>query len=173
MLLTLLLLVAAMVMPKMVWAEITPTKPSSGDGSSATPYQISTAGELYWFAALVNGDRSVEGVTAANKSACAKLTANIVVNEKVLNESGELNSGTFTEWTPMGYDNDPYSGIFDGDNHTISGLYFNNSERKEAGLFGVSKGTIKNVGVVDSYFCGYDFVGGICGLNHGTVDKEV
>ena len=55
MLLTLLLLVAAMVMPKMVWAEITPTKPSSGDGSSATPYQISTAGELYWFAALVNG----------------------------------------------------------------------------------------------------------------------
>ena len=171
MLLTLLLLVAAMVMPKMVWAEITPTKPSSGDGSSATPYQISTAGELYWFAALVNGDRSVEGVTAANKSACAKLTANIVVNEKVLNESGELNSGTFTEWTPMGYYSDPYSGIFDGDNHTISGLYFNNPKRMEAGLFGGSNGTIKNVGVVDSYFCGYDFVGGICGSNQGTVDN--
>ena len=142
-----------------------------GDGTPANPYKIETARNLYWFAALVNGDTSVEGVTAANKSACAKLTANIVVNEKVLNESGELNSGTFTEWTPMGYYSDPYSGIFDGDNHTISGLYFNNPKRMEAGLFGGSNGTIKNVGVVDSYFCGYDFVGGICGSNQGTVDN--
>ena len=53
-LVTLLLLVAAMVMPKMAWAEITPTKPSSGDGTSANPYQIGTAEELYWFAGLVN-----------------------------------------------------------------------------------------------------------------------
>ena len=33
---------------------ITPTKPS-GEGTEANPYQIGTAAELYWFAALVNG----------------------------------------------------------------------------------------------------------------------
>ena len=56
-----LLLVTAMAMPSSTWAQsnITPTKPSTGDGSVNSPYQISTAAQLYWFAALVNGDESV------------------------------------------------------------------------------------------------------------------
>ena len=68
-----ILFVTAMTMPKMAWAEITLTPPSSGDGTSANPYQIGTAAELYWFAALVNGDTNVEGVAAADKAACAFL----------------------------------------------------------------------------------------------------
>lgn len=51
-------------------------------------YQISNAGQLYWFAQQVNG-----GEYGAN----AELTANITINENVLNENGELNSGTFRE----------------------------------------------------------------------------
>ena len=54
-----LMLVAAMVMPSTAWADtFTPTKPSNGDGSKESPYQIGTAAELYWFAGLVNGDPS-------------------------------------------------------------------------------------------------------------------
>ena len=56
-----------------------------------------------------------------------------------------------------------YKGTFDGQGHTISGLYFNDVDASYVGLFGGNCGTIKNVGVVDSYFCGSNYVGGVCG----------
>ena len=162
-----LLLVAAMVVPTKMWAEeIRPTKPSVGDGSIENPYQISNADELYWFAALVNGDRSVLGTTIPpNPKSCAKLMNDITVNEGVLDASGNLNSGKpFIEWTPIGI-HLKYSGTFDGQGHTVSGLYLDNTGTSYVGLFGINCGTIQNVGVVDSYFNGEDCVGGVCGMN--------
>ena len=53
-LVTMILFVTAMAMPKMAWAEITPTQPSSGAGTAANPYQITTAAELAWFRDHVN-----------------------------------------------------------------------------------------------------------------------
>ena len=166
-LVTMLLFVTAFAMPKMAWAEITPTKPS-GDGTSAKPYQIGTAEELYWFVALVNGDTSVEGVAAADKAACAELTTNITVNSGVLKSDGSLadEANSFTAWTPIsGDDNNPYTGTFDGKGYTISGLYFNDTSRDHIGLFGLvgSGSKIYNVGIVDSYFKGYNNIGGVCG----------
>ena len=163
-----LLLVTAMAMPKMAWAEITPTKPSSGDGTSGSPYQIGTKAELYWFAALVNGDTSAPEVSSANTGACATLTADITVNSYVLYSDGTLNENysNFITWTPIGFYGE-YTGTFDGQGHTISGLYFNNSGGMVVGLFGYNNGTIKNVGVVDSYFYGFDCVGGVCGASYG------
>ena len=161
-----LLLVAAMVVPTKMWADITPSKPSSGNGSTGSPYQIKNAAELYWFAALVNGDASVcTGNVTQNTSANAVLTDNIVVNEDVLDANGSLNSGSFTAWTPIGNSSTQYSGTFDGQRHTISGLYFNDSNIDCVGLFGNNSGTIQNVGVVDSYFNGKGYVGGVCGKN--------
>ncbi|MGM9656563.1 MAG: hypothetical protein ACI3ZA_05295, partial [Alloprevotella sp.] len=55
----LLLLVAAMVMPSVAWAQITPEQPQEGIGTKDNPYKISSAEQLYWFAGLVNGDASV------------------------------------------------------------------------------------------------------------------
>ena len=161
-----LLLVAAMVVPTKMWAEeIRPTKPSVGDGSIENPYQISNADELYWFAALVIGDKSVSEITIANPKSCAKLMNDITVNEGVLDASGNLNSGKpFIEWTPIG-NQMPYSGTFDGQGHTVSGLYLDNTGTAYVGLFGINCGTIQNVGVVDSYFNGEDYVGGVCGMN--------
>ena len=52
-LLTMLMLVAAMLMPTVASAAITPSKPTNGDGSTSNPYQISTAAQLYWFAGIV------------------------------------------------------------------------------------------------------------------------
>ena len=165
---TMILLVTAMAMPKMAWAEITPTKPRIGDGTSANPYQIWTAAELYWFAGLVNG--TLTDGTSQKTNANAVLTANITVNMSVLKEDGTLadNYSGFDTCIPIGYNsNTSYTGIFDGQGHTISGLYFNNSTTRNAvGLFGYNKGTIKNVGVVDSYFCGNQNVGGVCGYNN-------
>lgn len=166
-LVTMLLFVTAIAMPKMAWAEITPTKPS-GEGTSAKPYQIGTAEELYWFAALVNGDTSVDGVVAADKAACAELTTNITVNSGVLKSEGSLadEANSFTVWTPISTDyENPYTGTFDGKGYTISGLYFNDTSGYLIGLFGcVGSGSkICNVGIVDSYFNGDWGIGGVCG----------
>ena len=138
-------------------------------------YQITNADQLYWFAAVVNGiDNSANGV----------LTADIVVNDSVLDANGNLNGNgsNFRAWTPIGKNwNRRYNGTFDGNNHTVSGLYFNNTNTSYVGLFGTADetATIKNVGVIDSYIQGY-VVGGICGsggtiincFNKGTIVGE-
>ena len=139
-----------------------------GNGSEDEVYEISNAGQLYWFAGLVNGTLSGE---KKNASANAVLTANIVVNKNVLKSDGTLNEGSsFKEWTPVGvgYDSS-YTGIFDGKNHTISGLYFSNQDKVLVGLFGYNSGKISNVGILDSYFYGASSVGGVIGTNYGTI----
>lgn len=171
-LLTAIFLVAAMLMPTVASAAITPSKPTTGNGSTSNPYQISTAAQLYWFAGLVNG--TLTDGTAQDTDACAKLTANITVNSSVLKSDGTLNtnkSSSFTEWIPIGNDENKYSGTFDGDGKTISGLYYNNANGAKTGLFGyvANAGTIKNVGIVDSYFYAEQCAGGVCGYNLGTI----
>ena len=147
------------------------------DGTKEAVYEISNAGQLYWFAGLVNG--TLDGVEQ-NTLANAILTANITVNENLLDslqydtEGNVSNGSDFITWTPiadwMGNRTTQYSGTFDGNNKTVSGLYFN-GDSTCIGLFGSSEsdGNIKNVGVVDSYFKGNDHVGGVCGNNAGTI----
>ena len=149
-------------------AELTTDKyDMDGDGSKDAVYEISNAGQLYWFAGLVNG--SLSGVTQ-NTSANVVLTADIVVNENVLKPDGTVNEGTFKEWTPIASSASPYTGIFDGQNHTISGLYFNQEDSYNVGLFSRNNGKIANAGILDSYFYGTSKVGGVCGNNYtGTI----
>ncbi|MGN0648271.1 MAG: hypothetical protein ACI4J3_06550, partial [Oscillospiraceae bacterium] len=66
---------------------------------SIAPYQIGTAGELYWFAEYVNFE---------NTNANAVLTADITVNSNLLGSltfgsDGNVSNGeSFTSWTPIG-----------------------------------------------------------------------
>ncbi len=169
---TMLLFVTTMIMPSMMLAEsITPTRPE-GNGR-AKPYQISNREELYWFARLVNG--TLENVVR-DKYANAILTANIIVNTGVLDavNKGKVSESDFIEWEPIGkhdYYDDVYTGTFDGQGYTISGLYFNDTKASYVGLFGYigvdnygHKGKIFNVGVSDSYFQFDKQGGGVCGL---------
>ena len=147
------------------------------DSMKENVYEISNAGQLYWFAGLVNG--TLDGVKQ-NTLANAILTANITANENLLDslqydtEGNVSNGSDFISWTPiadcMGDPITVYSGTFDGNNKTVSGLYFNGNS-SYIGLFGSSEidGNIKNVGVVDSYFKGNEYVGGVCGSNYGTI----
>ena len=142
-LVTMILFVTAMVMPSVAWAQ------PKGEGTEANPYQISDYSELYWFAEQVN---------AGNTTACAELTDDIYV-------SGE--------WTPIG--SSPYTGTFDGQGHTISGLRFY-SDKSGSGPFGFFRGTetnsvIRNVGIVNSSFNGWQEIGGVCGRNNGTIEN--
>ena len=126
-------------------------------------YAIENASQLYWFANLVNSN--------TNRAAKAVLMADITVNDSVLTDEGTLNGdgSNFTAWTPIGLSGMQYTGTFDGNNHTISGLYFNNERAYYVGLIGYSNSAqIKNLGIADSYFYGYQYVGGISGY-YGTI----
>ena len=142
-------------------------------------YEISNAGQLYWFAEQVNsGDTSLNAV----------LTTDIVVNETVLAADGSLGADpdTLRMWRSIGDDDTEniFKGIFDGQGHTISGLYFSNDSNESdvmcASLFGFSAGIIQNVGLEDSYFNYYyakidgqlivsGVAAGICAINNGQI----
>ena len=147
-----------------------------GNGTEAEPYQIKTKEELYWFADEVNNN----GQTGI----CAKLMNDITINTGVLNNDGSLNSGTFESWTPIGNGSNKYTGTFDGNGHTISGVYVDivssSDKSVNAGLFGYvgGGGKIQNVGVKDSYISTVQkkdqsvaYEGGVCGWNEGTIES--
>ncbi|NMP36586.1 MAG: hypothetical protein GX051_00460 [Clostridiales bacterium] len=74
-------------------------------------------------------------------------------------------SGTIRVWTPI----DNYSGIFDGNGKTVSGLYINGTADR-VGLFGMVTGTVKNLGVINSYIRGSSYVGAVGGKNNGSFE---
>lgn len=62
----------------------------------------------------------------------------------------DIDLSSYSEWTPLGTGTDTgqyFSGIFDGQGHTISGLTMSGNGYTYSGLFGVSRGIIKNVNV--------------------------
>ena len=112
----------------------------TGSGTVTDPYQINTAAGLKWFRDKVNDAKTKE-----ETKICAVLTADIDLKNE--------------EWTPIGIGNGtrngvpidfPYSGTFDGNGHTISGLNVNYGD-KNGGLFCyVKSATIKNLTVAGS-----------------------
>lgn len=134
--------------------------------ASDTTYTISNAEELGYLAAIVNGGQDCSGATF-------KLTGNINLNVGMtFNTDGTYSGGTPTPWTPIGSLTNSFKGTFDGDGHTVSGIYINDENRNYQGLFGrVITGTVENVGVVNSYVYGSNYVGGVAGFLNGTINS--
>ena len=71
---------------------------------------------------------------------------------------------TGVEWTPIGLSTDPFSGIFDGNGHTISNLEIDDNSLNSIGLFGsIDNSSISNLSLVDVNVSGADYVGGLFG----------
>ena len=123
-----------------------------GDGV----YEVSNGGQLFWFAAVVNGGY---GDTAQNTAAQAILTANINLENRA--------------WDPIGTQDDPFAGYLDGQRHTVSSLTCCDSPTDYRGLFGCvgQSGTVENLGLADSVVEGRSYVGGIAGHNLGLIQK--
>lgn len=135
-------------------------------------YEISNAGQLYWFASLVNGDSAHANFEEKNTAASAVLMNDIVVNDVDLSNIDAVDTSALRVWTPIGntYDNF-YNGQFDGQNHTISGLYFSDPNTDYVGLIGCTRsstGKVMNAGVVNSYLSGRNYVAAIIGQNYNT-----
>jgi len=121
------------------------------DGTKENPYIISDLKDLNGLVAL-----SAEADYNGFAGKYIKLGADIVLNEGyATNWSKEAPKYS---WTPIGSKSIPFAGIFDGDMHSISGLYVKTTAQY-AGLFGYIKtannypeATIKNLKVLNSYF---------------------
>jgi len=112
------------------------------------PITINTEDELREFAKRVNNGNSFSGKT-------------IMLANDITIKNGE--------WIPIGTTNRRFAGTFDGNWKTISGIYISGySQEDYQGLFGVSSGTIRNLGV-DVNIKGGGWVGGISGLNYNGI----
>lgn len=122
-------------------------------------YNLSTDGKTY---EVYNAN----GLLAWNEAARNDLSINCTLTADI-----DL---TGKEWTPIGsninYVYTGYTGTFDGQGHTISGLTINQA-RKAVGFLGcIDKGgTVKNVNLKDVNISGKEEVGGIAGSNLGTI----
>jgi filamentous hemagglutinin family protein len=74
-------------------------------------------------------------------------------------------SSTYQGFAPIGTFATPFSGVFDGQGHTIDSLTINRSGNSDIGLFGVSTGTVENVGLTNANVTGGNDVGGLVGYN--------
>ncbi len=134
---------------------------AEGSGTESDPYIIPDLEMLAFYRDMINA-----GSDSKYNSVHYKLTADIDLG-------GEENP-----WTPIGSNKDhAFTGTFDGDGHTISGLYINNGDSVYAGLFGyVGRGgmikglTVEGkITISGSTSC----VGGIAGRVEGTEVSEM
>ena len=110
-------------------------------------YEITNAGKMFWFASLVNGDKTHADFEQKDTSA-----------KGVLKNDIDLKS---LEWAPI----QGYTGVFDGNGHTISNLKITISQDK-IGLFGsTSEATVKNLEVTGQIILApTDSIRGIAGV---------
>ena len=103
-------------------------KPTEGDGTEQSPYQITNAEELAWFRDTVNSGQA---------NIHARLLRDIDLKNVI--------------WEPIGTKEKPYNGTFDGNAYTIRNFWLGNHAKQEGisekGLFGRigSDGTIQDL----------------------------
>ena len=105
-------------------------------------YYINNYDEFLAFAQSVNNGNTYSGVKV-------ELLADIDLKNQ--------------EWTPIGNDTYSFSGVFNGNNHTISNLLITKNYTY-AGLFSRAGGTLKNLNVSGSITTNSFFVGMIAGF---------
>lgn len=118
--------------------------------AAAEVLTVSTLAELEAFRDSVNSGEDYHGVTVT-------LTADI-----------DLGGSEENQWTPIGTRKNSFDGIFDGGDHSITGLYINQPDNNYQGLFGVSSGTFQNF-TVEGYVSGATYTGGIAGRSEGSI----
>jgi len=83
----------------------------------------------------------------------------------------DIDASGIGNFEPIGSFDEPFTGSFDGNGHTVTGLTIDRDDEFDVGLFGAvgSGGTVENVGVEEADVFGEQWVGGIVGFNQGTV----
>ena len=119
-------------------------------GGADTPFQIAGAAQLAELAQYVNaGDATF-------------VSAHYVMTD-------DVNLSAYGNWTPIGTEDKPFRGVFDGQNHVVTGLKIDRNEGYQ-GLFGYVSGTddehkaqLKNIVVQDAQIRARAEVGAVVG----------
>ena len=120
-------------------------------GGADTPFQIAGAAQLAELAQYVNaGDATF-------------VSAHYVLTD-------DVNLSAYGNWTPIGTEDQPFMGVFDGQSHVVTGLKIDRENEEYQGLFGYVSGTddahkaqIKNVAVRDAQIRARTEVGAVVG----------
>jgi hypothetical protein len=128
----------------------TATTPA-GDGSPGNPYKIATLNNLYW-------------VTQNSSSWSSHFIQNADI-DATTSSTWDIGQG----FSPLGNDATPFTGLYDGQNYKITGLYIHRTGTWWVGLFGFvgsfsASATIKNVKLESMQITGgANNVGGLVG----------
>ena len=140
---------------------------TNGTGTESDPFLIENVQQLTYLAYRVNNGLDAAGGHVSNHDLYYKLMTDV-----------NLNGSENFQWTPIGYwisENNYYSfgGHFDGNNHTVSGLFIN-SDANRVGFFGYVDGAeIKNLSVSgDTVATISAYAGGIVGYAHASTLKD-
>ena len=70
-------------------------------------------------------------------------------------------------WQPIGTDDDPFTGTFDGQEYEICDLFIYRPDESDVGLFGAveQSGVIENIGVTNATVIGRNNFGGLVGVS--------
>ncbi len=136
------------------------TKVWTGSGTQGEPYIINSTKGLDLLAQYVNSGNDCSGVYF-------QLGGNIEYSHTTdwNNADSEENN-----YTAIGTDSYPFSGIFDGKGYTVSGIRIykggNTESDRYQGLFGkMNSGTVKRVNLSDARITGFRYTGGIAGTS--------
>ena len=135
------------------------------NGVVGSTYYLYDMQDLYGFSELAD-TKDFAGMTL-------KLANDITVNEATSKEEAVAWATTAPKykWNSIGTYNNSFKGTFDGDMHTISGIYVADVTEQLGGLFARtdSYATVKNLKLTNSYIYGSTRrVGSIAGMGDGT-----
>ncbi len=133
--------------------------PASGAGTLGSPYEIATWQNLYWISQ--DSDRWDKYYLQ---------TANIdFADAGPTIDTWDGGAG----WTPIGNSVTNFTGTYNGNDHTITGLYINRPLGNSQGMFGVigSVGQVENLGLLNVDITGNQYVGGLTSYNQGTINN--
>jgi len=147
-----MLIVCLTLLLSRAWAVPDPIAPS-GSGTAGDPYLITNLANLHWIASMVNDqNNNLNGVYFLQT---VDIDAAETKPNGIWGEEG---------WIPIGGAT-MFSGYYNGNGHSISGLSVNRPVTAYVGLFGYTSGaTIANLTLTDCYVVGSYFVGGLAGV---------
>lgn len=154
--------------PGKAWDGTTAKEFACGHGTKRSPYIILTAEQLAKLSFVVGAKDS-----KYDADTYFKLGADIILHEdQLIDEDGALvaDSTKLIKWTPIGNSNISFAAHFDGDGHSVRGIFINTSSTHN-GLFGNVSGEVKNVTVKDSWVHGGKYTAGVAGYNVGTLEN--
>jgi The GLUG motif. len=122
-----------------------------GDGTDSNPYEISNVSDL----------QAMEDDLDANYELVSDIDAS---------STAQWNDGR--GFHPVGSAGNEFTGVFDGNDHTITGLTIDRPNERNVGLFERSSGTVTDITLIQVTVTGKYTVGSVVGYNtDGTIQN--